>query len=106
MLWQLCCVRINKPLLLPSPVSVLKTLGTLAQSELFWTSVAASLGKVLLAFVLAVICPIVAVVMAIAKEVHDERTEGNHWCWKDIVADVAGVVLGSVVHGLILLLIL
>ncbi len=56
MLWQLCCVRINKPLLLPSPVSVLKTLGTLAQSELFWTSVAASLGKVLLAFVLAVIC--------------------------------------------------
>lgn len=56
--------------------------------------------------VLAVICPIVAVVVAVAKEVHDDGTEGNHWCWKDIVADVAGVVLGSVVHGLILLLIL
>ena len=48
--------------------------------------------------VLAVICPIVAVVMAVAKEVSDERTEGNHFCWKDIVADVVGVVLGTVVH--------
>lgn len=57
-------------------------------------------------FVLAAICPLVAIVLAIIKEVHDERTEGNHWCWKDIVADVVGVVLGSVVHGLILLLIL
>ena len=50
-------------------------------------------------FVLAVICPIVAAVVAVAKEVHDERTDGNHWCWKDIVADVVGVVLGSVVHA-------
>ena len=57
-------------------------------------------------FVLAVICPIVAAVVAVAKEVHDDGTEGNHWCWKDIVADVVGVVLGTVVHGLILLLIL
>ena len=46
---------------------------------------------------LAIINPIVAVV-AVAKEVSDERTEGNHFCWKDIVADVAGVVLGTVVH--------
>ena len=49
--------------------------------------------------VLAVICPIVAVVVAVAKEVHDERTEGNHWCWKDILADAVGVVLGTVVHA-------
>ena len=48
--------------------------------------------------VLAIINPIVAVVVAVAKEVSDERTEGNHFCWKDIVADVAGVVLGTVVH--------
>lgn len=57
-------------------------------------------------FVLAAICPLVATICAIGKEWHDERTDGNHWCWKDIVADVVGVVLGSVVHGLILLLIL
>ena len=55
MLWQLCCVRINKPLLLPSPMQVLKTLLTLAQTGLFWTTVAASLGKILLAFGLAVL---------------------------------------------------
>lgn len=55
MLWQLCCVRINKPLLLPSPLQVLKTLLTLAQTGLFWTTVAASLGKILLAFGLAVL---------------------------------------------------
>ena len=48
--------------------------------------------------VLASICPIVAAVVAVAKEVHDDGTEGNHWCWKDIVADVVGVVLGTVVH--------
>ena len=55
MLWQLCCVRINKPLLLPSPMQVLKTLLTLTQTGLFWTTVAASLGKILLAFGLAVL---------------------------------------------------
>lgn len=49
--------------------------------------------------VLACINPIVAAVVAVIKEVSDERTEGNHWCWKDIVADVAGVVLGTVVHA-------
>ena len=48
--------------------------------------------------VLAGICPIVAMVVAIAKEVSDERTEGNHFCWKDIVADVAGIVAGTALH--------
>ena len=51
--------------------------------------------------VLAGICPIVAVVVAVAKEVHDERTEGNHFCWKDVVADIAGIAVGSVVHLLL-----
>ncbi len=55
MLWQLCCVRINKPLLLPSPLQVLKTLFSLSQTGLFWTTVAISLGKILLAFGLAVL---------------------------------------------------
>lgn len=51
--------------------------------------------------VLAVICPIVAVVVAVAKEVHDDGTDSNHFCWKDVVADAAGVALGSVVHSLL-----
>ena len=50
-------------------------------------------------FVLAVICPIVAVVVAVAKEAYDHHTTGNHFCWKDVVADVVGVVLGTVVHA-------
>lgn len=37
-------------------------------------------------FVLAAICPLVAIVLAIIKEVHDDGTEGNHWCWKDAFA--------------------
>ena len=53
--------------------------------------------------VLAVICPIVAVAVAVAKEVHDHYQPNNHWCWKDILADAVGVVLGTVVHLLLLL---
>ena len=52
-------------------------------------------------FVLAVICPLLGIIVAIAKEVHDDGTDGNHFCWKDIVADAAGVVLGSAVHFLL-----
>lgn len=57
-------------------------------------------------FVLAAICPLVAIVLAIIKEAYDHHTTGNHWCWKDILADAVVVVLGSVVYGRILLLIL
>lgn len=55
-LWQLCCVLIQKPLLLPSPLLVLSTLFDLAQTEIFWKTVAVSLGKVLLAFLSATVC--------------------------------------------------
>ncbi len=56
MLWQLCSVRLGKPLLLPAPGQVLSTLLRLMGEGFFWETVAASLGKVLLAFGLAVIC--------------------------------------------------
>ncbi len=55
LLWQLCSVLLAKPLLLPSPVLVLDTLSKLVLQTFFWETVAASLGKVLLAFTLAVI---------------------------------------------------
>lgn len=57
-------------------------------------------------FVLAAICPLVAVMCAMGKEWRDMKQNGNHWCWKDIVADVVGVVLGSIIHALILLIFL
>lgn len=50
---------------------------------------------------LSIICPVLGVIAAIAKEVHDERTEGKHFCWKDIVADAVGVALGTAVHFLL-----
>lgn len=57
-------------------------------------------------FVLAAICPFIALLAAMGKELYDMQQPNNHFCWKDVVADAVGVVLGSVVHGLILLLIL
>lgn len=66
LLWQLCCSILNKPLLLPSPWQVLKTLFRLAGNSLFWSSVAASLGKVLLAFLLAVAAGCLCAVLAAA----------------------------------------
>lgn len=50
---------------------------------------------------LAVVCPVVAVVAAVGKEVYDRGKSGGHWCWKDIVADVVGIALGTAVHLLL-----
>lgn len=47
---------------------------------------------------LSVICPALGVIAAIAKEAYDMKQNGNHWCWKDIVADAVGIAVGSVVH--------
>lgn len=52
-------------------------------------------------FVLAIIYPLIAIVAAAGKELYDMKQNGNHWCWKDIVADAVGVALGSVVHFLL-----
>lgn len=48
--------------------------------------------------VLAVIHPLLALIAAIAKEWYDHHQTGNHWCWKDIVADAAGILIGSSLH--------
>lgn len=50
-------------------------------------------------FVLAIINPFIALLAAMGKELYDMQQPNNHFCWKDIVADVAGVVLGTVVHA-------
>lgn len=48
--------------------------------------------------VLAVICPLVALLAAMGKELYDQQQPNNHFCWKDVVADVAGIVMGTMVH--------
>lgn len=52
-------------------------------------------------FVLAIISPIVAALVAIAKEVYDYHQDSNHFCWKDVVADAVGIALGTGIHILL-----
>ena len=52
--------------------------------------------------VIAIISPILAIVAAIGKEWYDMKQQGNHWCWKDIVADVVGIIVGTIIFSLLL----
>lgn len=52
--------------------------------------------------VIAIISPILAIVAAIGKEWYDMKQNGNHWCWKDIVADVVGIIVGTIIFSLLL----
>lgn len=55
--------------------------------------------------VLSIICPILAIIAAIGKEIYDSKQKGNHFCWKDIVADLVGIIIGSLINISIILLI-
>lgn len=55
--------------------------------------------------ILSIICPIIAIIAAVGKEIYDSKLQGNHFCWKDIVADVIGIILGSIIHVTVILLI-
>lgn len=46
----------------------------------------------------AIVSPWLAAGLAIGKEYGDSKAHGNHWCWGDILADVVGVVVGSLIH--------
>lgn len=54
---------------------------------------------------LATIHPLLSLIAAIAKEAYDMKQNGNHWCWKDIVADAAGIIVGSALHVIIVALV-
>lgn len=45
----------------------------------------------------AIIHPLLSVGLALGKEYGDKNAKGNHWCWKDIVADTCGIILGSII---------
>lgn len=51
---------------------------------------------------LSILCPMAAVIAAIGKEIYDAMRPGNHFCLKDLVADLAGMVLGCIIHVMIL----
>ena len=52
----------------------------------------------LVCLAISVASPSAAVGAAIAKEYADMRMPGNHWCWLDIAADVAGILIGTHAH--------
>lgn len=49
---------------------------------------------------LSVITPVLAIIAAVVKEIYDKQQPLNHFCWKDIVADLVGVLCGGVIHAL------
>ena len=42
----------------------------------------------------------ITLVIGIGKEMYDKKTPGNHFCFGDLAADLAGIVLGT---GILLL---
>ena len=53
--WYLAAMAMDNPLLLPTPVQVLRCLGRLSVTAAFWQSVAVSIGRILLGVFCAVI---------------------------------------------------
>ena len=54
--------------------------------------------------ILSILSPILAIIAAVGKEIYDSKQSGNHFCWKDIVADGIGIILGSIIHVTVILL--
>ena len=61
--WALAAHRFGKPLLFPSPLSVLKTLGNLLQTKEFYVATATSISNILLGTVSAILCACILVVI-------------------------------------------
>ncbi len=61
--WALAAHRFGKPLLFPSPLSVLKTLGELLQTKEFYVATGNSLGNILLGTFSAILCACILAVI-------------------------------------------
>ena len=57
-------------------------------------------------FGIAIVCPILSLIVAIVKEIYDLNQVNNHFCWKDLVYDVIGIIFGTIIHIIILCLII
>ena len=55
-LWWALAAAFGKPLLLPTPLSVIKELGRLAVTSDFWQAVFTSLFRIVLGILLALVC--------------------------------------------------
>ena len=61
--WALAAHRFGKPLLFPSPLSVIKTLGELLQTKEFYVATGTSLGNILFGTLSAILCACLLVIV-------------------------------------------
>ena len=64
--WYLAAMAMDNPLLLPSPLQVLRCLGNLMQTAAFWQTVAVSIGRILLGVVSAVLLGCILAVITVS----------------------------------------
>ncbi len=70
-LWQLAATLVGQPLLVPSPVEVLGSLYLLIGTVTFWQSLVASMGRVVIAFLLGVALGVALAVATIRWRIGD-----------------------------------
>lgn len=59
----------------------------------------------IISFAIATFNPIIGLLVGIGKEIYDVIQANNHFCWKDVIFDIAGIICGSILHLMILLFI-
>lgn len=50
--------------------------------------------------------PCLGIGLALGKEYGDYKAHNNHWCWYDIIADLLGIIIGSIIRTFIIIKIL
>lgn len=63
--WWLLAALMNKPLLLPTPLAVIKTIGTLLLTADFWLSISVSLVRILLGIALALLLGVLLAMLTV-----------------------------------------
>ena len=61
--WYLAALAVNNPLLLPNPLQVLRCLGSMLVTAVFWQTAAVSIGRILLGVITAVVLGTVLAVL-------------------------------------------
>ena len=93
--WALAAHQFGKPLLFPSPLSVIKTLGELLQTKEFYVATGTSLGNILLGTLSAILCACLLVI--VTSKIHFVR---------ELIHPVMAVVKATPVASFIILMLL
>ena len=69
--WYLAALAVNNPLLLPNPLQVLRCLGSMLVTAVFWQTAAVSIGRILLGVMTAVVLGTVLAVLTTRSRLLD-----------------------------------